>query len=224
MSGWTETDRQIARFSATAVVAIVAVYLTTGLLGVVARPSESRALLQVDPYLAVMEYLIILAAVALVVLMVAIYTYAPLNRKIYALTALCFMIISAVLTCSLHFASLTVLRRAASGLTPLLSRQFSFLGGGEWPTLALALELLAWDLFFGLSMLFAAHAFGGDRMQNTVRASMTLSGTLCIVAVLGPVLGDMRIQWLGIVGYAFVLPVACVFLAVLFTRTPAELR
>ncbi|HMD42257.1 MAG TPA: hypothetical protein VKH45_04205 [Candidatus Acidoferrum sp.] len=223
MSGWTETDRQIAKFSATAVVAIVAVYITTGFVGVVGRPRESRALLQVDPYLAVMEYLIILAAVALVVLMVGIYTYAPPKRKIYALAALCFMIIFAVLTCSLHFASLTVLRRVASEFAPLLSRHFSFIGGGEWPTLALALDLLAWDLFFGLSMLFAAHAFGGDRLQNTVRASMTLSGTLCVVAVLGPVLGDMRIQWLGILGYAFVLPVACIFLAVLFARTPAEL-
>ena len=224
MSGWTQTDRQIAKFSASAVVAIVVVYIATAFVGVVARPPESRALYQADPYLAIMEYLIILAAVALVVLMVAIYTYAPPNRKMCALAALCFMIIFAVLTCSLHFASLTVVRRVASEFTPRLSRQFSFIGGGEWPTLALALDLLAWDLFFGLSMLFAAHAFGGDRMQNTVRASMSLSGTLCVVAVLGPVLGDMRIQWLGIVGYAFVLPVTCVFLAVLFTRTPAELR
>ncbi len=51
---------------------------------------------------------------------------------------------------------------------------------------------------------------------------MTLSGTLSILATLGPATGEMHIQWLGIVGYAFVPPITCLLLAILFARTPVE--
>ena len=223
MSEWTPTDRRIGMCSAITMAAIIVVYVITGLIGVAARPPHSAALQQVDPYLAILEYLIILAAVTLVVIMAAVHAYAPPDRKTYALAALAFMIIFATIACSLHFVALTVARQIGSLLTPQLSRQFSFPGGGEWPTLALAAELLAWDLFFGLSMLFASRVFSGSRLQNYVRASMTLSGTLCVVATLGPVTGEMRIPWLGIVGYAFVLPVVCVLLAILFARSPGKM-
>lgn len=218
MSEWTQPDRRIGMFSAIAVVTIIAVYISTGLIGVVARSPHSSTLQQVDPYLAILECLIILAAVTLVVMMAAVYAYAPPNRKAYALAALAFMVIFATLTCSVHFAALTVVRRIDPELTSGLFRQLSF-EASPTLTLALAVELLAWDFFFGLSMLFASRVFSGSRLENSLRTSMTLSGTLCVLATLGPVTGEMRIPWLGIVGYAFLLPIACVFLAILFARS-----
>jgi len=222
---WNETDRRIGMYSAISVVVLAMVYLITGLIGVVARPADSGTLHQVDPYLAILESLIILSAVALVVMMVSVFAYAPPGRKTYALVALAFMIIFAMLTCSLHFVALTVVRRIGAQLGPELSRQLSFPGGGEWPSLAMAVELLAWDFFFGLSMLFASRVFSSrqppSRLQKYVRAGMTLSGTLCVLATLGPLTGEMWIAWLGIAGYALILPVSCIFLAALFARTPA---
>jgi hypothetical protein len=47
---------------------------------------------------------------------------------------------------------------------------------------------------------------------------MILSGTLCVAGLLGPALGDLRFQVLGILGYAGVFPVICLLLAVLFAR------
>ena len=216
MSEWTQPDRRIGMFSAIAMVTIIAVYISTGLIGVLARPPHSSTLQQVDPYLAILECLILLAAVTLVVMMAAVYAYAPPDRKAYALAALAFMIIFATLTCSVHFAALTVVRRIDPKLTSDLFRQLSFEAS---PTLALAVELLAWDFFFGLSMLFASRVFSGSRLENSLRTSMTLCGTLCVLGTLGPVTGEMRISWLGIMGYAFVLPIACVFLAILFARS-----
>ena len=205
--------------SAITVVVIVVVYVLTGLMGVVARPQRSRLLQQVDPYLAILEYLIILAAVTLVVLMAAVYAYARPERKIYGRAALAFMIIFATLTCSVHFALLTVGRHIDANAAPELSRQLTVM---DWPAMPMAVELLAWDFFFGLAMLFASRVFRGDRLQDYARASMSASGILCVVATLGPVTGNMRIAWLGIVGYAFVLPIACALLAVLFARTPGK--
>ncbi len=170
LNRWTQTDRRIGIYSAVAVVAIILAYITTGLIGVVAWPANSSTLRQVDPYLAILEYLIILAAVVLVVMMSAVYTYAPPDRKTYALVALAFIVVFATLTCSLHFAALTVGRQLDPSLAPQLLRQLSF--ETVWPNVGLAVELLAWDFFFGLSMVFASRVFSGSRLQNYVRASM----------------------------------------------------
>jgi hypothetical protein len=210
----TDKDRRIGRYSAISVLVISVMYTLTGLIGVVERPSHSAPLRQVDPYLAILEYFIILAAAALVVLMAAIYAYAPANRKTYALAALAFMIGFATLTCGVHFVALTVVRQLDPNVAPQLLRQLSF--ETDWPNLVLTLDLLAWDFFFGLSMLFASRVFSGSGLHDKVRASMSLSGILCVLATLGPLTGKMRIPWLGIVGYAFVLPITCVFLFMLF--------
>ncbi|MGA7921954.1 MAG: hypothetical protein WCA38_20010 [Candidatus Acidiferrales bacterium] len=42
---------------------------------------------------------------------------------------------------------------------------------------------------------------------------MTVTGTLWLTSTLGPATGNLRIQYLGIAGYAFALPVACTILA-----------
>jgi hypothetical protein len=164
-----------------------------------------------------LEILMSLCAVALVVMMAAVYCYAPPDRKTHSLAAPACMIVFVVLTCSVHFVSLTVGRQIEPKVvSALLSQQLSF---EQWPTLALALDLLAWDFFLGLSLLFAAPVFKGDGPPNRVRISMIVAGMLCLAGVLGPALGQMHIQYLGIGGYAFVLPVACFLLAMLFRRS-----
>jgi hypothetical protein len=163
MSEGIHSDRRIGLWSATSVAVLWTLYVIVGLVGVVARPPSTDPLHRVDPYLAILEILMSLCAVALVVMMAAIYAYSPPDRKTSALTAFAFMVVFSVLTCGLHFASLTVGRQIDSRVFPLLSQQLSF---GQWSTLALALDLLAWDFFLGLSLLFAAPVFRGDGCQS----------------------------------------------------------
>lgn len=216
MTEWTPADRSLGIWSARGVAVLGVVYVLVGIIGVVERPPGLPSLRQVDPYLAILEFLIILSAVCLVVLMAAVYAYAPPGNKTYGLVALAFMVAFAVLTWSTHFASLTVGRQIAFESMPGFSRQLSF---GEWPTLSLSLDLLGWDFLLGLSLLFAAPVFWGDRLQNMVRIAMNVDGALCLAGTLGPLSGHMWLQFPAIVGYAFVLPVVCVLLAVLFVRS-----
>ena len=214
MSEWTQTDRRIAVCSAASVPMIVVVYVATGLVGVAGRPPSPNPLSLVDPYLAILEVLLSLAALDLVILMAAVYAYAARDRKTFALAALAFMIIFAMLTCSMHFASLTVARQLGPATFPLFSRQLSF----EWPSLALCLDLLAWDFVLGLSLLFAAPVFKDAGLRGRVRVSLIVAGSLCLIGTLGPVTGNLRIQYVGIAGYIFALPVACALLAMLFRQ------
>lgn len=201
-------------WSATGAATIGAIFVVVGLVGVGARSPSADPLRQVDPYLAILEVLMMLFAVALVITMAAVYTYAPVECKTFALTALAFAVVFAVLTCGVHFASLTVGRQIAAGASPLLSHQLSF---EEWPTLAMSLDLLAWDFFLGVSLLCAATVFTGGASRQ-VRLSMIVAGTLCLAGTLGPASGHLSIQYLGIAGYAFALPVACALLAMRFRK------
>lgn len=214
MSEWTQTDRRIAIWSATGAATIGLTFVVVGLIGVAARPPSTEALRQVDPYLAILEILMILFAVVLVVTMAAIHAYATSDRKTFSLIAFAVIICFAALTCGVHFASLTLGRQSDPKALPVLSHQLST---GDWPTLAMSLDLLAWDFFLGMALLFAAKVFEGQGTQR-VRISMTVAGALCLAGTLGPLSGHMHIQYLGIAGYAFVLPVSCALLAVLFRR------
>lgn len=114
----------------------------------------------------------------------------------------------------MHFASLTVGRHVDPKGAVFLSRQLS---SSEWPNLALSLDLLAWDFFLGLAIVFAAQVFVGEAAIR-VRVAMSVAGTLCLLGTFGPLSGHLHIQYLGIAGYAFALPIACALMAMFFRR------
>ena len=111
------------------------------------------------------------------------------------------MSLLAALTCSVHVVMLTVSHQAAAAELPLL---LSF----RWPSVPYAIDILAWDLFFGLSMLFAAPAFHGDRLRTRIRVLLTISGTLALVGLIGLVPGAIQLRMIGVVGYVIVYPAA----------------
>jgi len=79
-------------------------------------------------------------------------------------------------------------------------------------------------LFLGLSLLFAAPVFVGPGMHAVARWWLTVAGALCLAGTAGPIVGDMAIQRIGILGYGVVLPVASATLAVVFHRDGRRIR
>ena len=209
------SEPRLGFWSALSVFAIGVAYLLTGIAWFVAGGSNSPEPMQpTEPYLAILEILILLSAPVLVVLMVAVHAYAPHGRKSWALAALAFMIIFALLTSSAHFVQLTVVRQLRSANLPVPD----ILRFNPWPSIVLALDLFAWDFFLGLSLLFAAPVFVGGGLHAAVRAGLLLGGTLCVAGVFGPGLGQMQLQYLATFGYAVVLPITCALLAILFRK------
>ena len=58
---------------------------------------------------------------------------------------------------------------------------FSF----EWPSVAHAIDILAWDVFLALSVQFAAPVFGGCRLAASIRVLMIASGVLSAAGLSG---------------------------------------
>jgi hypothetical protein len=85
-----------------------------------------------------------------------------------------------------------------------------------------AAELLAWDVFLGLALVSASRAFDGDGPERAIRRALLTGGILCLAGTVGPAVGNMRLQLVGVVGYAAVLPVVSFLLMRLFARSAAQ--
>jgi hypothetical protein len=173
-----------------------------------------------DPMFSILEVLIIVMMPVMVALMVAVHAWAPSHAKALSLTAVVFMGLLAGVTCSLHFVILTLSRQVAFASQPWLRLFLSF----KWPSVAYALDILAWDFFFALSMFFAAPVFSGSRLATSIRVLMITSGALALAGLSGVVAGDMQLRNIGIVGYLVVFLVVAGLLGVLFYRTRPQRR
>lgn len=159
----------------------------------------------VDPILGAMEVLTLITAPLLVILMSAIHRTASEDQKIYSLIALAFAVLVAGLTGAVHFVGLTVLRQTG-------------MEGIVWPSIIYGVELLAWDIFLGLSLLFAAPVFQGSGLKRNIRTALIITGALCLVGSLGPITGDMRLQFVSVLGYGILLPVVWLMIARYFKQ------
>lgn len=167
----------------------------------------------------ILENLIILMMPLMVALMAAVHAWAPAEARVFSVMALVFMSLLAGLTCSVHFVILTVARQAAFSGRAWMPLFLSF----NWPSVSYALDILAWDVFFALSVLSAAPVFSGDRLATWIRVPLVASGALALAGLSRVIVDDMRRCNIGIVGYAGVFPVAALMLAILFQRaTPRE--
>jgi hypothetical protein len=151
----------------------------------------------------------------MVALMAAVHAWTPSHAKALSLTALVFMGLLAGVTCSVHFVILTLSRQAEFAGQSWLPLFVSF----KWPSVVYALDILGWDFFFALSMLFAAPVFCGSRLADVIRVLMIASAVLAFAGLSGVVAGDMHLRNIGIVGYLGVFLIVAGLLAVLFYRT-----
>lgn len=164
----------------------------------------------VDPLLAIMEVLTLIAAPFMLVMMAAVHARAPSERKTTAAIAFAFMTLATGLTSVVHFVQLTALRQP--GAVTLV-----------WPSAAYAVELLAWDVFLGLSLVFAAFALDDHGRERGVRRTLLVCGVLALLGAIGPAVGNMRLQLVGVFGYGGVFPVVCLMLSQLFRDDKRQL-
>lgn len=116
------------------------------------------------------------------------------------------------------FAILTLSRQPAFAGQAWARWVFSF----EWPSIAYAFDILAWDFFFPLSALFAATTVQGHGLASMVRRLLFASAVLAFAGLFGVALANMPLRNIGIVGYAVLFPIASAFLAILFRRANNE--
>jgi hypothetical protein len=211
---FTPLVRRLGVVSAVTTVVLVLAYAITLVIGLATLPSPNSPI--GNPEFTILEVLIIVMMPVIVVLMTAVHAWAPPHAKVLTFVAVVFMALLAVLTCGIHFVVLTLSHKAAFQGQPW-SRVLVF----KWPSIVYALDILGWDIFFALSMLFAAPAFRGRGLAAWVRGLMIASGVLALAGLSGVALDNMQYRNIGIVGYVPVFMAVAALLAVLFHQTDA---
>ena len=199
-----------------ALAALCLVYAAVLAIGLYTLSSPDQQIQQ--PWFACMEILILAIAPLAVALMVALYAWAPDERRSIALLGIAFMSMCAVVTCSVHFVILTLSRHPIIAAFPWAPTVFSF----QWPSLAYALDILAWDVFFPFAALCAALTVPGPGLAYGARSLFFASAAFSLLGLAGVPLGNMNVRNMGIVGYVVLFPVAAVLMAVLFQRDAAK--
>jgi hypothetical protein len=214
---FTATARSLGIFSAAVTVILLVAYTVTLTVGLASLESPDQPI--GDPMFTILEVLLLLMIPAMIALMVAVHAWAPTRVKTLTLTAVVFMGLLAGVTCVVHFCVLTLSRQPEFAGRPWDPLVFPF----AWPSVVYALDILAWDVFFALSMLFAAPAIRGTRLARWVRVLMIASGVLSLAGLSGVVTGNMQLRNIGIVGYDGVFLFVAALMAILFySTTPKE--
>lgn len=213
---FTASARKLGIVSAVGIVFLSVSYaaaLTVGLFSL-RSPQEPIG----DPLFFILEILIMLMMPLMIALTVAVHAWAPFEAKVFSLIAVVFMSILTGITCSVHFVMLTIGRQGAFAGTAWMPLFLSF----KWPSVSYALDILAWDVFFPLSVLFAAQVFSGNLLAKSIRMLLIVSGVLALAGLSGVIFGNMQLRNIGIVGYSGVFPVVALLMAILFRVTPQE--
>jgi hypothetical protein len=214
MSDWTPSARIVGIWSALGTFFIFLAYIPVLAVGFASAGNVEDPLK--DPYLAILEVLIMLIAPLMVLMMVAVHAYASETTKAFSMAALIHMVLAAGTTTAVHFVLLTVDRQIDASDVP--GRLFLF--SWEWPSVAYALDILAWDWFLGLSLLLAIPVFDGHgRLLAGLRVALIIGGVLSLAGVIGPAAGNIDFRWIGQVGYEAVFPVVCLLIALVFRRS-----
>jgi hypothetical protein len=210
---YTAIARRFGLSCAALTLVLLAAYAVTLVVGLVSLESPDQPIR--DPMFTILEILIIVVMPVIVGLMTAVHAWAPTRVQALSFIAVVFMGLLAGLTCSLHFVILTVSHEPEFAGQPWRPLVFNF----EWPSVAYALDILGWDIFFALAVLFAAPVFAGSRLATWIRWLMVTSGVLALAGLSGVATGDMQLRNIGIVGYVPVFLVVVALLGVLFYRT-----
>ena len=206
------TYRKVGRTACFMVSGLGIFYVLVTAAGLLSLKSSQDAI--GNPYFRIMEILSITIALLMTISIVAVHYYAAPGDKVFSLTSLIFMLVTTGITSSVHFVILSISKSGEAAQLPNFSFYFSF----QWPSVVYALDILAWDLFFGLSMLFMSPVFKKGKAEKKIRTLLIISGILSMIGLIGVPLQNMQIRNIGIIGYAVVAPVAFLWIGKMLGR------
>lgn len=93
---------------------------------------------------------------------------------------------------------------AAPLLSPLLSL--------NWPSLLLSIDILAWDVFFGVGFIFLGLSLRQIKALSPASIMMILSGILSLLGLIALPLNNMNLRFIGIFGYTVMPVIVCAIL------------
>ena len=174
----------------------LAYFITTAGLVVTGAPA----------FLTAMELATMLSSPILLLLLTAVPAGSTKGKHTARQLSIAFMACCMALTCAAHFVNLTVTR-------PLIDAGVSvplYLQIGQWPSVQMAVDYLAWGFFMGAAFLCASFAVAReDKLRRALQCTLLACGALCLLGLLGAVLLDVNLWYIAPVGYGLGTVAVC---------------
>jgi hypothetical protein len=152
----------------------------------------------VEPFTSLFSVLILFSAILTVFYWVLLYSSISVEKKVFGLTSLIMIAIFSALTSINRFVALTVVKQSlASGNTNGLQWFLPY----QWPSVMLALEILAWGGFFGLACLSLAPIFSNGKLERTIFWTLLITGVLSLCAFFGQIINSTLLSFAGLIAW-----------------------
>lgn len=162
---------------------------------------------QTDVALTVWEMMTVISGP--IVLLVLLETSHRLSTPdIYRRMMVAFMACVCALTGAAHIVNISVTRRLMQeGVAIPLYFQI-----GQWPSVEMAVDYLAWGLFMGLAFLCLGIpvVVSKDKAKRRIRIVTLINGVLCFIGFIGAIFINENIWYVAPMGYGFGLLILCI--------------
>lgn len=194
---------KLALINTLILICVALIYLVLIIVGIItSNPSTGYFQDNVKYF---MEITTMGSSIVLLVFTVLIFYSFETETNICGFLSILFMSIVVILTCSVHFIGITVsssLINSNKSFEPLLSL--------NWPSALFSLDILAWDLFFGISFICLGISLNKYSKQGVTGLLSILSGLLSILGLIALPMNNMNIRYIGIFGYTIMPLITCV--------------
>ena len=197
----SKNDRYI-RWTAFLLILLGGVYVGLIALGIVTQDPETGFFR--DQVKVMMEIATMISAMLLLLFAMLIRNMLEPDRRLLAEISVLFMGIMAALTSTVHFISITVssvILNANPQFIPLLSL--------DWPSVLLSVDILAWDVFFGIGFVFLGLSLRPIHRFKLTGGFMISSGVLSLLGLIALPLDNMNIRYIGVAGYTIMPVISC---------------
>lgn len=195
----------LLRWTAYALLALGVIYVGLIVWGIISKDAETGFIQ--DNVRILMEIVTMLSAVVLLFFALSIKNMLAPEHCFLAEVSVVFMTLLVALTGIVHFVSITVSSQIIDE-NPLLSPLLTL----SWPSLLLAIDILAWDVFFGFAFIFLGLSLWQRKELAKVGILMFISGILSLLGLIALPLNSMDVRFIGIFGYTVMPLITCVVL------------
>jgi hypothetical protein len=194
-------NQKFVRWTACALLALGAIYIGLIVWGIITQDPKTGFIRENVKIL--MEIATMSSATILLFFALSIKSILGPNNLLAEISVV-FMAILVALTSIVHFVSITIsdqLINTAPLLSPLLSL--------DWPSLLLDIDILAWDVFYGIAFIFLGLSIRQINGLSLVSIMMILSGILSLLGLIALPLNNMNLRYIGVFGYTVMPVISC---------------
>ena len=198
-------NKQFVRWTSYSVLTLGVIYVGLIVWGIITQDPETGFIR--DHVKILMEIVTMISAVVFLFFALSIKNILGTEHNLLSEIGVLLMTIFVHLTSIVHFVSITVSSQIID-VNPLLSSLLSL----NWPSLLLSIDILAWDVFFGVAFIFLGLSLRQRKELSVVRIFMILSGLLSLLGLIALPLNNMDLRFVGIFGYTVMPVISCAFL------------